>query len=136
MKYIVSVCSALLISIVSTNASANKAIAKYCGGDAQRYCAEVATGQGRKYRCLLQHRYQLSPACKVTLEVATSFFYQHAANVCRIDIKHLCNRVRGGRGRIVSCLNRNFNQLDKGCAAVVVKVTGRPARIENDYSGD
>src|SRR5687768_4220346 len=39
-----------------------------CAQDVSRYCADVERGGGRLTRCLAQHRNDLSPACRETLE--------------------------------------------------------------------
>ncbi len=134
MKNTVLIICALLLTGTTTIASADAA-AKYCGRDAARLCSGAGQGHGRIFRCLTRKKHHLSPPCRITLEVLTGVFIKHAARVCRTDVRHYCKRVRPGHGRIIQCLRRNYDLLERGCAAVVTKISGKKFR-DNVYSGD
>jgi hypothetical protein len=63
-----------LLMIVAANAfaadpppeakDAMRAVARACQPDAERLCANVEKGGGRKLMCLRSHAAELSPACK------------------------------------------------------------------------
>ena len=46
------------------------ALAQACRADAQRLCADVESGGGRKLACLKQHTADLGPACRDALPKA------------------------------------------------------------------
>jgi len=135
MKNIITIVGVIFLISVSGNTLANGVFAKYCGADAHRLCFNVKDKR-RIYACLVHKGSQLSPSCRVALDVATKLFIKHAAQVCKIDVRHLCRNVHAGQGRILRCLKRNYNQLNRPCAAVVAKVSGVPYHPGHRYSGD
>lgn len=44
--------------------------ARLCRPDIERFCAKVKRGEGRIFLCLSDHRAELQPACRTTLEAA------------------------------------------------------------------
>ncbi|MDH4439685.1 MAG: cysteine rich repeat-containing protein [Rhizobium sp.] len=42
--------------------------ARLCRPDIERFCAEVKRGEGRILLCLADHRAELTPDCRTTLE--------------------------------------------------------------------
>jgi hypothetical protein len=44
-----------------------RSVAQACRADAERFCATVEKGGGRKMMCLRDHASQLSPACRTGL---------------------------------------------------------------------
>ena len=69
-----SIAVAALLSIgVASAADAppskgdRRAAAEACRADAERLCANVEKGGGRRMMCLREHESQLSPACKTGL---------------------------------------------------------------------
>ena len=44
--------------------------ARLCRPDIERLCANVKRGEGRIFFCLTDHREELQPACRTTLEAA------------------------------------------------------------------
>jgi Cysteine rich repeat len=44
--------------------------ARLCRPDIERFCAKVKRGEGRIFLCLSEHRAELQPDCRTTLEAA------------------------------------------------------------------
>lgn len=44
--------------------------ARLCRPDIERFCAKVKRGEGRIFQCLSDHRAELQPDCRTTLEAA------------------------------------------------------------------
>lgn len=44
--------------------------ARICRPDIERFCAKVKRGEGRIFLCLSDHRAELRPDCRTTLEAA------------------------------------------------------------------
>ncbi|KQW31277.1 hypothetical protein ASE36_03135 [Rhizobium sp. Root274] len=44
--------------------------ARLCRPDIERFCANVKRGEGRIYLCLIDHRAELQPQCRTTIEAA------------------------------------------------------------------
>jgi len=87
-----------------------------CADDVAKFCKDVQPGGGRIVRCLKQHEYDLSPACR-----------QHAAEVkkkgqefraaCEDDVLWLCKDIKLGGGRILNCLKQHEQELTPDCRA-------------------
>ena len=67
-------------------------------------------------QCLLQHKEQLSPGCKIHIaEVAEQVKEVHQAD----DIMTFCPGVQPGGGRIAQCLKANKDYLSLECKAKI-----------------
>jgi hypothetical protein len=97
-------------------------LADACKDDAKKLCSGVEPGGGRVGRCLMEHRDQLSPACK---EQGEKMHEQRAerrgamrevAQACKPDAEKLCAGVQAGGGRIARCLKQHQSELSQACA--------------------
>ncbi len=89
-----------------------------CVGDIQTFCQGIQPGGGRMVQCLVQHKQQLSPACKIHIaEVAEQVKEVHQA--CEDDIMTFCPGVEPGGGRIAQCLKANKASLSIECKATI-----------------
>ena len=136
MKKLALFVSAMAITLVSQAVLANPVVRKYCARDAQQFCAEVPQVDVKKLRCLVQHGNQLSPNCRVSLEVAVSHIKARAASACRRDARRYCGDVAPGRGRILRCLSRYSGQLNSRCASIVARLSGHRHVNDDEYNGD
>src|ERR1700752_2813181 len=85
-----------------------------CAGDIENFCPSVQPGGGRMAQCLLQHKQQLSPGCKIHIaQVAEQLKEVHEA--CEDDIMVFCPGVKPGGGRIAQCLKANKAWLSLEC---------------------
>ncbi len=128
MKYVVKVRNAVATSIViatvtpcitllgGTGAFAQGVGA--CAGDIENFCQGVQPGGGRMAKCLIQHKEQLSPGCKIRIaEIAEQLKEVHQA--CEDDIMAFCGGVKPGGGRIAQCLKANRPWLSTECKMAI-----------------
>ena len=94
-----------------------------CRTDMATLCATIATGGGRKLRCLMDNQAKLSPDCAAAVSAgATKVKAGRAA--CADDAVKFCADARGPQRQ--QCLASNQAQLAPACAAVIAK---RQARL-------
>ncbi len=85
-----------------------------CSADAEQFCAGVEPGAGQIGNCLREHDAELSEACQQYLQQSRerlTIFLQACSN----DIKSHCADIKGGGGRLFSCLQENSAQLSTEC---------------------
>lgn len=89
-----------------------------CGADVEKYCKDVPTGGGRRYRCLKEHEKDLSEACRKHIaDVKGRARGIHEA--CWDDVSRFCGDVRRGGGRILQCLKDHESELSDSCKVVI-----------------
>lgn len=131
MKYVRNIKIAVVISIVIATVAlcistlgdmhAFAQGAGACAGDIEYFCPSVQPGGGRMSQCLIQHKQQLSPSCKIHIaEVIEQLKEVHQA--CEDDIMVLCPGVQPGGGRIAQCLKANKAWLSAECKMTIFEV--------------
>lgn len=76
-----------------------------CQAENAKYCKNVKSGQGRRYRCLRGHSSKLSQACRSRLRATLKA-------QCGADAKKLC--PKSGR-QTPSCLRKNRARVSPKC---------------------
>lgn len=112
----------LLLALAAAHtarAAANDVLAP-CRDDVQKLCAEVHPGQGRMARCLKSHEDGLSPACRTHLKTMFDHMLE-AREACSADAERLCADIKGGHGRIISCLRQHQNELADACKSQMMR---------------
>jgi cysteine rich repeat protein len=102
-----------------------------CGQEMQKFCNDVQPGAGRKARCLLEHRTEVSHECSAYLqqipaarqtsgsagnaESGPSGARSKFALACRQDMQTFCAGVKPGEGRVVQCLRERQSDISGEC---------------------
>jgi hypothetical protein len=92
-----------------------------CEADLKQYCSQVTPGEGRLLHCAAAHEDKLSGQCSYALYQAASLLEQlsvaiaYVAQSCETEIRTLCDDVKAGEGRILSCLEGNSGSLGDAC---------------------
>ncbi len=83
-----------------------------CRPDYHRICSNVAPGNGRVARCLLDHQAEISPYCLQAIKIAS------AVEDCMPDYQRLCPGVAKGQ-QAFQCLADRIDMLMPACRRVV-----------------
>ncbi len=83
-----------------------------CRPDYHRICSNVAPGNGRVARCLLNHQAEISPYCQQAIKIAS------AVEDCMPDYQRLCPGVAKGQ-QAFQCLADRIDMLMPACRRVV-----------------
>ncbi|MGH6820546.1 MAG: hypothetical protein ACREDU_06750 [Methylocella sp.] len=75
-------------------------------------------GHGRVARCLIDHRGQLSAACRGKIEEA------EMRHPCMKDAERLCKGVEAGEGRMAACMKLHESELSAECKQRRSKAAG------------
>jgi hypothetical protein len=97
-----------------------------CRPDLPRVCTNVAPGDKRAGRCLLDHERDLSPPCLRAVRFA------YALEVCLPDYRQFCGGVPQGP-QAVECLAARMGSLGEECKRAVSMSTLRTARDDYPY---
>ncbi len=96
-----------------------------CAEDKEKFCNQVAPGEGRMLACAYAHEDKLSGKCSHALYLAAEALDQainklhHIAEACNNDIEAHCANVKEGNGRILSCLKHNIGDISPNCKTVM-----------------
>jgi hypothetical protein len=96
-------------------------IAKSCGRDIERYCANVNMGGGALKDCLMKVEARLSPQCVTDYKTAQASLDKRAAaqaavpSLCELDARRYCKGVKPGDGHYLSCLNMASKVVSGDC---------------------
>jgi len=126
MKLLKSLSLTLSVSIALLNANLASAdnVSKYCVRDAHIFCSHIKSNKGRIGQCLSKHRTEISRACRAVVETVTHIIKKEFIRVCGANAQQFCNRTRPGKGRIMRCLQRNYDHLSNSCSSLTTKLTG------------
>jgi len=96
-------------------------IAKSCGKDIVRFCANVNMGGGALKDCLAKVEAKLNPQCVADYRTAQASLDKRAAaqaavpSVCELDARRYCKGVKPGDGNYLICLNTATKVVSAGC---------------------
>jgi len=114
----IMIASATLCLILLNGTGAFAQQANPCAGDVENFCQGVQPGGGRIAQCLVQHKEELSPGCKIRIaEVVEQL--KEVSQACGDDIMTFCAGVTPGGGRIAQCLKANQAGLSLECKATI-----------------
>ena len=111
----------LLVNPVKAQQSLLETVANGCKEELEKYCSNVAPGEGRVLACLYAHEDKLSGQCEYALYDAASRLERavaalsYAANECAADLKQYCGSVAAGEGRLLQCIEKNEAKVSKRC---------------------
>lgn len=92
-----------------------------CKVDKEKFCSSIEKGDGRIVKCLKEHENELSPSCKAFKE-SKKESRQQAREVCKEDVKKLCDSVEQGEGRKVKCLIEKQSQASPACQQAIASI--------------
>jgi hypothetical protein len=92
-----------------------------CKHDVEAFCADVQLGGGRIYKCLNEHKDEISNTCKARLADLRA-----SGGECKEDIEKFCASVPKAKGMLAKCLTEHHDELSEGCKALSAraKATG------------
>lgn len=90
-------------------ASLSLAKSETCRPEMDKFCKDVAAGQGRILKCLQEHEAELSDACKAYVNTASQYV------ACLDDVLRLCPRTQPGGARGMKCLRAHQGELSEEC---------------------
>jgi len=124
---------ALLLIVAGSEALSERA--DPCRGDRNRYCANVEKGKGRHRKCLVEHKAELSEACREHIAAVEARPDKRAPKgrrgdglrkACSADLAERCPTAIGKRGKVMQCLRRNESDLSQPCQAKLRDLKGVP----------
>jgi hypothetical protein len=92
-----------------------------CKAELESYCKDVTPGQGRILACLYAHGDKLSGKCEFALYDAAAQLERavaaltYVASECEDDLDDLCAGVPAGKGRLLSCLEKQEEKVSARC---------------------
>jgi len=107
-------------------AEAYDRIAKSCGSDIERYCANAALGGGAVKACLDRNAAKLSAGCKSAAAETFQSLRKRAdaqaaaVKICERDIGRFCSGVQRHDGHILQCLLTSSKVVSNPCKQVIV----------------
>ncbi len=80
-----------------------------CRPEMDKFCKDVAPGQGRILKCLQEHDADLSAKCRAYVNTASQYV------ACLDDILRLCPGTEPGGARGMKCLRTHQGKLSAEC---------------------
>ncbi|GGF48955.1 hypothetical protein GCM10007301_05240 [Azorhizobium oxalatiphilum] len=96
-------------------------LAKSCGPDIMKYCANANLGGGKILGCLDANASKVSAKCKADFATAKASIakrtmaQQAIFKVCNADAARLCQGVVPGDGNLITCLVDASKAVSKAC---------------------
>lgn len=96
-------------------------LAKSCGPDITKYCANVNLGGGKLLGCLDENASKVAGKCKadfaaVKASITKRVMAQQAIfKVCNADAARLCQGIVPGDGNLINCLVEATKVVSKAC---------------------
>jgi hypothetical protein len=126
MKYtIIAVAALAILAFAVAPALAEKGpvetVLEGCKTELESYCTDVTPGQGRILACLYARGDKLSGKCEYALYDAAAQLERavaaltYVASECEDDLDELCAGVPAGKGRLLSCLERQEDKVSSRC---------------------
>ena len=107
-RQMVTVSLGVLLSTVG-GASLTYAKSETCRPEMEKFCKDVAAGQGRVLKCLQEHDADLSAACRAYVNTAAQYM------ACLDDVMRLCPKTQPGGARGMKCLRTHQGELSDEC---------------------
>lgn len=107
-------------------AEAYDRLAKACGTDIEKLCANVPLGGGAVKSCLDKNQSKISAGCKAaasetfTLLAKREAAQANARQVCARDISQYCSRVQPHDGYVLQCLLTSTRVVSAECKQIIV----------------
>jgi hypothetical protein len=95
-----------------------------CAETVNKYCKDVAPGEGRIMKCLNDHRDDQSMACKDWLQEQNKSL-KELNTVCPEEIFNLCSSVASDGIRLYRCLEGNYFALKSNCREKLREIKDR-----------
>lgn len=83
-----------------------------CKEDVDKFCAEAQRGAVGK--CLREHEAELSSACREQISKMRKKV-KSLQESCDEDLQKFCSSVQPGGGRVLRCLDGNYDRLSETC---------------------
>lgn len=107
-------------------AEAYDRLAKSCGKDIDKLCANAPLGGGAVKSCLEKNQSKVSEGCKAV--AAETFMLlakreaaqANAVKVCDRDISQYCSRVQPHDGYVLQCLLTSTRVVSTACKQIIV----------------
>jgi hypothetical protein len=80
-----------------------------CRLEMDKFCKDVAAGEGRILKCLQEHDADLSAKCRAYVNTASQYV------ACSDDVMQLCPGTQPGSGGAMKCLRTHQGDLSTGC---------------------
>lgn len=99
-----------------------------CDADISAFCDQVTPGDGRLLYCMAAHEDKISSECAYALYSAATILDEltntivYLAESCETDIEEHCAETEMGEGRILSCLDRQRDDLTDSCRTAIDEV--------------
>jgi hypothetical protein len=96
-------------------------VKKGCEKELDSFCKGITPGEGRVLACLYANGDKLSGSCEYALYDAAAQLERvvaaltYVANECDADLEKFCSQIAPGEGRLLECLKKNKQQLQKRC---------------------
>ncbi len=132
MKHRIAACIALALAFAPPTAGAAESP---CNADARRLCPDVPVGGGEVLQCLREQWYQVSSACQSVIQGVDDRARQIDLS-CRNDVFRFCARTPVGKGRVLSCLARHWDDLSSTCQDAVSRIAEKVQKFRDSCSAD
>ncbi len=109
MKRVVIVVGLGLVLGTMGGASQSFAKTETCRPEVEKFCKDLAPGEGRILKCLQEHDADLSEACRAYVNTAAQYV------ACIDDIMRLCPHTQPGGARGMKCLRTHQGELSTEC---------------------
>lgn len=106
-------------------------VANGCKAELETYCQDVTPGEGRILACLYSRSDKLSGKCEYALYDAAVQLERGVAklsyvvNECAKDLNQFCSEVEVGEGRLLTCLEKNGENVSERCKYAVEEVVSK-----------
>lgn len=108
---------------------------KSCSAEIGKLCKDTVPGHGRIAVCLNEHKSELSPGCKTSVDQVTTQMSSRMEmhDACAPDVQKLCGDVPPGSGQVAFCLGEHAAELSPACKQQVAKMKAGWAK--RDFGG-
>jgi Cysteine rich repeat len=124
------VCGVVCLFALSAGAQQNlvESVANGCKAELETYCKDVTPDPSRILACLYARNDKLSGKCEFAFYDAAAQLERavaalaYAANECDDDLDQFCRDVAAGKGRLLTCLEKNDQNVSARCKKALQEV--------------